>query len=280
MYSPYDLSCLWDKWTSFDIPGRSKDLLSLITRANRVGVNVVAYVTGREILNKIQQQEQITASPAADKIERDLLQISKIRYTGDWDAAPQALKNLLVALNRTSGLPTAAKQRDLTLLDPNLFRYPIAYIHGRYDFALAKNELDKLREYINQGGVLFSDACCGAPQYDRSFRQMIKQLFPDNPLKRIPPGHEMFTTKIGYDLKTVKRREPDVDLANAALSVSVREAEPFLEGIEINGRFVVIYSKYDISCALERQASVACVGYVHDDAVKIGVNVILYALLQ
>ncbi len=280
MYSPYDLSCLWDKWTSFEIPGRSKDLVSLVTRANRVGVNVVAYVTGREILNKFQQQEQVTVSPTTDKVERDLLQISKIRYTGDWDAAPQALKNLLLALNRTSGLPSAARQRDLTLLDPNLFRYPIAYIHGRYDFALPKNELDKLRDYINQGGVLFSDACCGAPQYDRSFRQMVKQLFPDNPLKRIPVDHEMFTAKIGYDLKTVKRREADVDLANAALATSVREVEPFLEGIEINGRFVVIYSKYDISCALERQASVACVGYIHDDAVKIGINVILYALLQ
>jgi hypothetical protein len=280
VYSPHDLSCLWDKWTSFEIPGRSKELVTLIAKATRVGVNVVAYVTGREILNKMQQQEQITVNAAADKIERDLLQISKIRYAGDWDAAPQALKNLLFALNRTSGLPTSARQRDLTLLDPNLFRYPIAYMHGRYDINLPRNELDKLRDYILQGGVLFSDACCGAPRYDRSFRQLLSQLFPDNPLKRIPPDHELFTTKIGYNLKTVKRRERDVDSANAALTVTVREVEPFLEGIEINGRFVVIYSKYDISCALERQASVACVGYVHDDAVKIGVNVILYALLQ
>jgi hypothetical protein len=280
MYSPYDLTCLWDKWTSFDIPGRSKDLLALVARATRVGVNVVAYVTGREILNKIQQQEQMAVNTATDWIERDLLQISKIRYTGDWDAAPQALKNLLLALNRTSGLPASAKQRDLTLLDPNLFRYPIACMHGRNDFALNKNEQDKLRDYIVRGGVLFSDACCGAPQYDRSFRQLIRQLFPDNPLKRIPPAHEIFSAKIGYDLKMVKRRERDVDAANASLLISVQEAEPFLEGVEINGRFVVIYSKFDISCALERQASVACIGYLHDDAVKIGVNVILYALLQ
>ena len=280
MYSPHDLSCLWDKWTSFEIPGRSKDLMALIVGATRVGVNVVAYVTGREILNKIQQQEQMAVQAATDRVERDLLQISKIRYQGDWDAAPQALKNLLYALNRHSGLPASAKQRDLTLLDPNLFRYPIAYMHGRHDFELGNNEQDKLRDYIQHGGVLFSDACCGSPAYDRSFRQLIRQLFPGNPLKRIPPEHEMFTAKIGYDLKTVKRRERDVDSVDAALSVSVRESEPFLEGVEINGRFVVIYSKFDISCALERQASVACVGYVHDDAVKIGVNVILYALLQ
>src|SRR5579872_3747290 len=166
MYSPHDVSCLWDKWTSFEIPGRSKDLVTMIDKATRMGVNVVAYVTGREVLDKLVQQEQAVPNVEADKIERDLLQISKVRYTGDWDAAPQALKNLLVALNRTAGMAVSTKHRDLTLLDPNLFRYPIAYMHGRNDFALSKSEQDKLRDYIKQGGVLFSDACCGQPQYE------------------------------------------------------------------------------------------------------------------
>ena len=280
MYSPNDVSCLWDKWTSFVVPERPKELLSMITKATSVGVNVVAYVTGREILNKIEQQEQAPVGIAPDRIERDLLQISKVRYTGDWDAAPQALRNLLTALNKTAGMAASTKQHDLTLVDPGLFRYPIIYMHGRNEFALGRAEQDKLREYINQGGVLFSDACCGMPSFDRSFRRLMEQLFPENPLKRIPPDHEMFSGKLGYDLKTVKRREPDVDNPNAAMAVSVRTVEPFLEGIEVDGRFIVVYSKYDISCALERQASVACTGYVHEDAVRIGVNVILYFMNQ
>jgi len=280
MYSPNDVSCLWDKWTSFDIPTRPKELLSMITKATSVGVNVVAYVTGREILNKLDQREQALVSAGPDKIERDLLQISKIRYQGDWDAAPQALRNLLIALRQTAGMAASTKQRDLNLLDPNLFRYPVMYMHGRHDFALSRNEQDKLRDYIKQGGVLFSDACCGLPPFDRSFRRLMEQLFPDNPLKRIPPEHEIFLSKNGgHELRTVKRREPDGG-ENAALATSIRSVEPFLEGIEIDGRFVVIYSKYDISCALERQASVACAGYIHEDAVRLGVNIILYALLQ
>ncbi len=281
IYSPHDISCLWDKWTGYDIPTRPKELLTMIGKATRVGINVVAYVTGREILDKLSQKEQSLVSAAPDKIERDLLQISKIRYTGDWDAAPQALKNLLLALNRTAGMAVSNKQHDLNLTDPDLFHYPITYMHGRHEFALGKNQQDKLRDYLKQGGVLFSDACCGLPAYDRSFRRLMEQLFPDNLLKRIPPNHEIFTNKIGgHDLKTVKRREPDAGNPNSAMTAAVRNVEPFLEGIEIDGRFVVIYSKYDISCALERQASVACTGYVHEDAVRLGVNIILYALLQ
>jgi hypothetical protein len=42
----------------------------------------------------------------------------------------------------------------------------------------------------------------------------------------------------------------------------------------------VIYSRHDLSCALQRQSSVACTGYVTRDAVRIGVNVILYAMIQ
>ena len=44
--------------------------------------------------------------------------------------------------------------------------------------------------------------------------------------------------------------------------------------------YAVIYSKYDISCALERQSSVACLGYVAEDATKIAINIVLYSILQ
>jgi hypothetical protein len=280
MYLPEDVACLWNKWSSFDIPNRPPELVTMIARSTRIGANIVAYVTGREIMNKFERQELALAEGATEQVERDLLEMRKVRYTGDWDAAPQALKNLLLALNRTAGLAVSTNPRNLTLVDQNLYRYPIMYMHGRHEFALSKTEQERLRVYIERGGVLFADACCGAPQFDRSFRRLLEQLFPENALKRIPPDHEMFTSKIAYDLQTVKRREPEINTADASLAVTVKTVEPFLEGIEINNRFVVIYSKYDISCALERQSSVACTGYLHDDAVRIGVNVVLYSLLQ
>src|SRR5262245_23403867 len=280
IYSPDDLSCLWDKWTGYEVAGRPPPLAAMIARATRAGANVVAYATGRRIRNKLERQEIAPPSAAPDRIERDLLQISKIRYAGDWDAAPLALKNLLVALHATSGTAVSLRQRDLTLQDQNLFRYPIAYMHGRYEFALGRNEQERLKDFVDRGGVLFSDACCGFPEYDRSFRRLMEQIFPDNPLKRIPADHQIFTARIGHDLKAVRLRESAHDKARGAEPATVREIEPFLEGIEINGRFVVIYSKHDISCALEGDASTACTGYVHEDAVRIGVNIVLYALLQ
>ena len=51
-----------------------------------------------------------------------------------------------------------------------------------------------------------------------------------------------------------------------------------MEGIQIEGQYVVIYSRYDLSCALENQASIACDGYVKDDAMQLAINLVLFAL--
>jgi hypothetical protein len=42
----------------------------------------------------------------------------------------------------------------------------------------------------------------------------------------------------------------------------------------------VIYSRHDISCALEHQAALSCDGYIEEDAAKLAVNIVLYAMLQ
>lgn len=73
--------------------------------------------------------------------------------------------------------------------------------------------------------------------------------------------------------------EPIKPPAAASSRAAVITGEPILEGIEIDGRYVLIYSKYDIS-ALERQSAIACEGYVSEDATKLAVNIIQYFMLQ
>lgn len=280
IYSPNDLSCLWDKWTLQDPPKRPAWLKSMIEKNVRIGVNVVAYATGREVLDKIKQAEVQETGGAADRIERGLLQIAQIRHDGGWDTAPSALRNLLMALNRAVGKSASTKKNTLPLSDPDIFKYPILYMHGRNRFRLGKPEREKLKEYLSRGGVLFADSCCGSHKFDQSFRDLISELYPKQKLEQIPIEHELFSTKIGHDIRRVQRRVPSAENQNAVLDTVTQSGKPFLEGVKIDNRYAVIYSKYDISCALERQASVACAGYTEEDAYRIAVNIILYAMLQ
>ena len=93
------------------------------------------------------------------------------------------------------------------------------------------------------------------------------------------PIRDGVTALAGFALR-VKRRTPGPRNPNQPLVPTIKETRPYLEGVKIEGRYAVVYSKYDISCALERQASVACEGYIEEDAFKIAVNIILYAMMQ
>ena len=53
---------------------------------------------------------------------------------------------------------------------------------------------------------------------------------------------------------------------------------PALEGVKIEGRWAVIYSKYDIGCALERHQSADCLGYTYESALRLGQAAVLYQL--
>ena len=69
-------------------------------------------------------------------------------------------------------------------------------------------------------------------------------------------------------------------MAYAIETAKLVKTTPLLEGLEIEGRTAVILSPYDISCALEKGASLECKGYIPADAARIGANVLLYALQQ
>lgn len=278
VYSPVDLACHWNKWMKNEPRDRAIQLKTRIIRDTRIGVNIIAYATGREPPIKL-HDTGTQRIKGEDRIERGLLEIAKIKHAGGWDTAPKALRNLLLTINETVGLAASTRPKALPLMSDDVYNHPLLYMHGRHAFQLSGQERTQLAEYLSRGNVLFADACCGAPQFDRSFRAMIAQTFPDAKLKRIPVDHELFSSTIGHDIRRVERRVP-VSGRNAKFEARVERGEPFLEGIEINGRLAVVYSKYDISCALERQSTAACRGYVQEDAMKIAVNVVLYALLQ
>ena len=87
------------------------------------------------------------------------------------------------------GVSDSTRQRNLVPSDPNLSVYPLAYLHGRNHFQFSPQEVKNLRTYLNRGAVLFADACCGSPQFDQGFRELVRQLYPDKKLERIPIGN-------------------------------------------------------------------------------------------
>ena len=53
---------------------------------------------------------------------------------------------------------------------------------------------------------------------------------------------------------------------------------PCLEGLKIQGRLAVLYSRFNLGCELQGHTCVNCMGVKGQDAYKLAVNVLLYAL--
>ena len=278
MYSPEDHACYWHRWMRQPPRSRSTSLTQRIERSMRLGVNVIAYATGREPPEKL--NELMEPKERIEQAARSVTEIAQLRHSGGWETAPRAVSSLLQALQENFGTAVSTAPRSVPAVLEEMSRFPLLYMHGRYGFRFSEVEIQALRDYLSRGPVLIADACCGSERFDRSFRELMNRLYPDHPLEPIPAGHEMFQRSTGYDVTTVRRRRTLPAAESASLRTQIESGPPLLEGIRINGQYVVIYSRYDLSCALENQASLACDGYVTEDAVKLAVNIVMYALFR
>jgi hypothetical protein len=263
IYSPRDLSCYWNQMETS--PANPAVIL-----ADRVGQNVVDYATGRELPpDKLDLREVKVFGHESPK--RGALRIAKLRHAGDWDVAPLAVPNLMDTLRKPPlNFDVVVNHKELFPSDPNLVNYPLIYMHGRAAFRFSPEDVVLLRRHLEPGGgTLFADAACGSPAFDAAFRKFVAEMLPDNPLVPIPRDDEIYSRKVGFDLG-------DSQYSKAA---GGGRDFPQLEGVKLNGHWAIIYSKFDLGCALERHQGLDCKGYDYKSALRIAANIVIYSTL-
>jgi hypothetical protein len=202
-------------------------------------------------------------------------------HSGGSDDAPNALPNMLTFFRSVGQLRVAVENRLVAPTDAALFDYPIVFLHGRRTFRFSPEERKAIKTFIERGGIVFADSICASPQFTASVRQEIEAMFPGHSLARIPPEHPLFTRAFrGFDLPQVTLRDPQVRTGDDPLRANLSQVAPVLEGLVIDDRLSVIFSPFDLSCAMENGASLECQGYVKEDAARLAANVILFALQQ
>lgn len=274
------LSCLWElagpSYGEFDEPIRKQIDASLA-----IGANVIAYATNRELKKKDElfvrsQSEDVQQ----DSIGRGQLTIGKLRHGGLCDAAPKALANILRAAARELGILVDDTPVKLDLIDPAIFKHHMLFMHGRQAFVFDDAQRKNLRKFLERGGTLLADSVCASQPFTDAFRKEFSAGLPDHTIESIPNDDPLFSASTygGFDLRRVTLRAPAA--GGGPLSSEKRKVPPQLEGIRMGDRWAVIFSPFDISCALEKQNSMECTGYDREDAEKIALNILLYSLNQ
>jgi hypothetical protein len=275
------LSCLWELARS----GRNRhfppSVQNQIQAGLSIGINVLAYATNRELKRKDENFQPQDVAAATDGIDRGRIYVANLRHPGGCAAAPRALPNLLAAAARELKLRISGEERQINITDPSLFHYHLAFMHGRSSFELTADERKQLKTYLERGGMILADSICASPAFTESFRREMALILPGKPLAPIPAHDRMFTRAYGgFDLSSVTQRVPQPEESGGPLKGVQQQGPPVLEAIKLDDRYAVVFSPYDLSCALEKQNSLECRGYSRDDAARIGMNVILYSLQQ
>ncbi len=278
---PVSLSCLWE----LSRVGRAQKLPATVQAqvdaGLAIGINVLAYATNRELKPKEYGFRTPDQPGPSDAVVRGRLNIAALRHPGGCTAAPRALVNLMEAAGNELKIRAQTRTREINITDEALFDFHMVFMHGRTSFRLTEQEREQLRKFVERGGLIFADSICASQAFTESFRREMAAIFPKHKLEPIPASDPMWTPAYGgFELKTVERRDPDSGAPGGKLQATLRKVPPLLDGIKIDQRWVVVFSPYDLSCALEKHDSMECKGYTRADAARIGLNVVLYSLSE
>ncbi len=279
VYCPANLACAWQAAHPVfqrELPAALKNEVS---ESVQLGVNVLAYATGRNLQEKL-DRPQIAEASLSDERPRTHLELPKLIHEGGADEASRAWGNLLQATSRWLEQPISQKKQLIAPDDPRLGNFPIVFLHGRSSFKFSSEERQALADYLSDEvqGFVIADAICGNREFATSLRKEFADLIPGARWERIPDNHPLMSDRYrGFDLSKVSLRRPERSSDDVA-TFRETQTSPVLEGLWIDGRLAVVFSPYDLSCALENGNSLECVGYSAVDAQRIGINILLYAL--
>ena len=192
--------------------------------------------------------------------------LARLKYTGggDWYSDESSLKNLLGALKARSDLRvTQAREAVVTAVDPELWNYPMLFMTGHGNIKMNEDETRALRSYLDSGGLLWADDNFGM---DKSFRDLVKRLYPEAPLTELPFTHALFRYPNSFPAGAPKVHEHDGGPARVF-------------GVIKGGRLLVLYTfDCDIGNGIEDAG-------IYDDpvekrqaAMRFAVNVATYAV--
>src|SRR5262249_22827717 len=180
---------------------------------------------------------------------------------------------------RKAGLDVLLDTAEVYPSGKKVLDYRFLYMHGRREFKEDPAEMKHLRFVLKTRGVLLADACCGSKAFDKAFRKFSEALFAEDKLKLepIPLTDELFAAELnGAEITRVRCRRLGDD--GKRVDPHYRSVPPQLYGVKYKGRWVVIYSPYDLGCALEKHTSPDCLGHDYASAVRLARAAVLYAL--
>lgn len=199
--------------------------------------------------------------PSTAPLQPGVLPCGNLIYAGSRSSVCFADKFLADVAGGTT-LHVEKKFRAVRLDSDQLYDLPFCVMSGEESFTLTERERKNLRQYLLNGGFLLSSPSCSNADWEKSLRKELSLALPEYPLTKIAMNHRLFSivNKIG-----------PLKLKNGGTAM--------LEGLEVNGRIVMIHSKDGLNDVGNAKGCCCCGGDEILQSAVVNVNIFTYALL-
>lgn len=197
--------------------------------------------------------------------EAGLLKIAKLKYDGggDWYSNPTALPNLIEFVNEQSTISIESVEEIVEPSGSQLFQYPYIYATGHGNIFFSESEAKNLRIYLLSGGFLHIDDNYGMEKY---VRREMKKVFPDIEFVELPYSHPIFSQHFSFENGLPKIHEHDGKAPQAL-------------AIIFENRVLCLFTvESDLGDGWEDASVHNDPEAIREQALKMGANVLLYAL--
>lgn len=116
---------------------------------------------------------------------------NKLRFAGDWNNRPRDIASLTRWVTQTFERPVNWQIVTFGIPVSAWHDAPILYLSGTEASVFDERQMDKLRQFVLQGGCIFSVTQRNSPAFGKGIDELCQRLFPDYPLTKLPPDHPL-----------------------------------------------------------------------------------------
>ena len=109
-----------------------------------------------------------------------------------WNQRPRDVANLARWIGKEIERDLNWQSVSLQAPDDELHDAPILYIAGSQALNFSPEDQQKLKRYVERGGIILGNADGGSKPFGESFVKLGKELFPDYEFTELPAGHPIY----------------------------------------------------------------------------------------
>ena len=171
---------------------------------------------------------------------------NKLKYPGSWNCRPRDLANFTRWISVAFERPVNWQIIHLGVPVAEWHDAPILYISGSTAPKFTDKDIESIRQFVDQGGVIFSEAACSSGEFNMAMQECYAKMFPKYELVRLDDKHPI------YD-------------------IHFKIARRGLMGISNGVRLLAIHSPAEVSLAWQMNAHAT-----NKDIFGLGANIYFY----